>query len=48
MTDFDGFKFEAVNYDSNIHLWKDVSKQPLKFQSIKFDFDAVQLEVSFA
>lgn len=44
-TDFDGFVFEPVDYDSNKHQWNDVSQQPLKFKSIRFDFDKVKLEV---
>lgn len=44
-SEFDGFQFKAINYDSNKHKWDDVSKQPLRFQSIKFDFNQVELEV---
>jgi hypothetical protein len=43
--EFDRFKFEPINYDPNKHKWNDISKQPLKFQSIKFDFDWVELKV---
>ncbi|KAI6190677.1 Methylthioribose-1-phosphate isomerase [Aphelenchoides bicaudatus] len=45
MSTFNGFEFEPVNYDPKKHKWDDISKQPLKFQSIKFDFDQVKLEV---
>jgi hypothetical protein len=45
MTNFNGFTFEAINYDPKTHIWEDVSKQPLQFKSIKFDFDVVRLEV---
>lgn len=37
--------FEAIDYDPKKHKWDDVSKQALKFESIRFDFDKVQLEV---
>lgn len=43
--DFDGFQFQAIDYDPNTHKWEDISKQPLKFESIRFDFDRVKLEV---
>uniref|UniRef100_A0A1I7SIQ2 S-methyl-5-thioribose-1-phosphate isomerase n=1 Tax=Bursaphelenchus xylophilus TaxID=6326 RepID=A0A1I7SIQ2_BURXY len=36
-TEFDGFTFEAVNFDKNKHDWADMSKIELKFATLKYD-----------
>lgn len=44
--DFEGF--EAIEYDPKEHQWDSVSRQSLKFHSIRFDFDEIKLEVGLS
>ncbi|CAD5223916.1 unnamed protein product [Bursaphelenchus okinawaensis] len=42
---YNGFVFEAVNYDGSVHKWDDMSKAPLTFATLRYDSEKKTLQV---